>query len=102
MLFFILQNDTFQCASGHCISSFLRCDGARDCRDASDEIGCPPRYPDGRYCSQSTFQCNNNLCVSLSDRCDGSDDCGDLSDESPTLCGNLNFFLIKTFLIKKK
>ena len=48
----------------------------------SDEVGCPPRYPGGRYCPESRFQCTNNLCVSTSDLCDGTDDCGDGSDEN--------------------
>lgn len=86
-LFLFSQNDSFQCASGHCIASYLRCDGSRDCRDMSDEVGCQPRYPGGRYCPQSHFECANKICVSLSDRCDGADDCGDGSDENPSMCG---------------
>lgn len=86
---FYLQNDTYQCNSGHCIAAYLRCDGARDCHDFSDEIGCPARYPGGRYCPQTHFQCENNLCVSLTDRCDGTDDCGDGSDESISMCGKI-------------
>lgn len=71
----------------------MRCDGTRDCRDMSDEMGCPPRYPGGRYCPQSRFECDNNLCVSLSDKCDGSDDCGDGSDENPAMCGTFLFYV---------
>jgi len=31
---------TFQCASSECITSILRCNGASDCRDGSDELNC--------------------------------------------------------------
>lgn len=66
---FQCKNGTFQCASGHCIAAYFRCDGDRDCRDMSDEADCPPRFPGGRYCPESRFQCTNNLCVSPSDLC---------------------------------
>lgn len=64
----------------------MRCDGERDCRDMSDEIGCPPKY-NGRYCPVDRFECKNHLCVDQIDLCDGIDDCGDKSDEASDMCG---------------
>lgn len=54
--------------------------------DLSDEAGCPPRFDDGRYCSEDKFQCDNHLCVRHTDLCDGRDDCGDGSDEDEEMC----------------
>lgn len=54
----------------------------------SDEINCPPRFPDGRYCPKEKFECDNHLCVSHTDLCDGTEDCLDGSDEKIELCVN--------------
>ncbi len=54
----------------------------------SDEVGCEPRFPGGRYCSEDRFECKNHLCVNHNDLCDGTDDCGDGSDEEDEVCRN--------------
>lgn len=53
-----------------------RCNSVRNCRDNSDETGCP-----AEPCIALQFTCLNGACVSGSSLCDGDDDCGDLSDE---------------------
>nr|XP_006823232.1 PREDICTED: low-density lipoprotein receptor-related protein 2-like [Saccoglossus kowalevskii] len=81
----------FQCLSGHCVPDSYVCNGDKDCRDdASDEIDCPPRYPDGRYCPANKFQCSNTVCVPLPWRCDGDNDCGDGSDETDMICAEID------------
>ncbi|CAF4219247.1 unnamed protein product, partial [Rotaria sp. Silwood2] len=76
----------FRCASGHCISNTSRCDGYPQCRDVSDEAGCPPRFPNGQYCPIDRFTCNNTLCINKNWVCDGDNDCHDNSDETIELC----------------
>ena len=61
----------FKCASGHCVSNTSRCDGFPQCNDASDEAGCPPRYPNGQYCPADRFTCNNTICINQHWVCDG-------------------------------
>ena len=63
----------------------------------SDELGCPPRYPDGKYCQDGWFECNNHFCVTELDLCDGRDDCGDGSDEAPEMCQNFSCAKVDKF-----
>ena len=55
------REDQFTCTSGHCVAIELKCDGNRDCQDMSDEQGCDPRYPGGRYCPIRKFECDNHV-----------------------------------------
>ncbi|KAK2578017.1 hypothetical protein KPH14_008439 [Odynerus spinipes] len=63
----------FKCRNGECIDKSKHCDGVSDCRDKSDEYGCP--------CREDQFECSAGYCVPLSRRCDGYKDCYDGMDE---------------------
>ncbi|GFQ79328.1 hypothetical protein TNCT_58171 [Trichonephila clavata] len=65
-----------QCADRrNCIFSFGMCDGNRDCRDGSDEIGCVS-------CSHGQFRCaDRKQCIDSSLICNGEKDCSDGLDE---------------------
>jgi len=56
----------FRCQSNHCVDMEFVCDGDKDCQDASDEIGCPTRFPDGRYCPANKFQCDSTVSLANS------------------------------------
>lgn len=88
---FICGADKFQCRSEQCIPRKYVCDTMNDCRDGSDEVGCP-----ASTCNpKSEFRCKSSgHCLPLQWRCDGDHDCTDKSDEMEcpkTTCAP-NFF----------
>lgn len=93
---------SFFCANGEPIPLGRACDGAADCSDASDEMGCAmfscadgQLVPEGARCNLAfdcldrsdeascpdQFQCANGSPILEANRCDGREDCSDGSDE---------------------
>ncbi|XP_022656909.1 very low-density lipoprotein receptor-like isoform X3 [Varroa destructor] len=64
-----------------CVDKTWRCDGEQDCKDGSDEKGCPDKN-----CTNSQMKCKNRRCILVEWKCDGHNDCGDDSDEDPQMC----------------
>lgn len=70
----------FICKNLEVLSIAFRCDGVPNCRDGSDEDGCPAVNSESS-CLESQFKCSNGRCVAIGAYCDFTDDCGDGSDE---------------------
>ena len=70
----------FRCNdSSNCLNSTQVCDKKIDCRDESDETGCPQHCT---VCSKAMFKCHKTCqCISINFVCDNYNDCSDKSDE---------------------
>ncbi|KAF6200174.1 hypothetical protein GE061_006475 [Apolygus lucorum] len=74
------SKDEFSCSNGQCINSYLVCDGARNCRDGTDETQAVCSKIELK-CPSFAFRCAYGACVDKSAKCDGKQDCADNSDE---------------------
>ncbi|XP_074108381.1 modular serine protease-like [Cotesia typhae] len=76
------QPNEFSCKSGgQCIPIFKVCDGAQQCRDASDETS---ENCKNQQCPNGFFQCDYGACIPDSLKCNLEPNCHDWSDE--TIC----------------
>ncbi|RZC38622.1 Ldl recept a and/or FXa inhibition domain containing protein, partial [Asbolus verrucosus] len=84
-------DEEFRCEDGQCIPSHWRCDGQKDCKDASDE---PLECIQNQTCRPEQFRCAlTKKCLPSGWVCDEDPDCGtsselglDTSDEDPSQC----------------
>ena len=63
----------FDCGDGESIPMDWVCDGAPDCVNESDEVGCAP---------STDFDCGDGAMIAADWVCDGEPDCADGSDEA--------------------
>ncbi|KAI1285100.1 putative G-protein coupled receptor [Halotydeus destructor] len=76
----LLKERHFVCKNLEVLSIVFQCDGIPNCRDGSDEEGCPAELG-LTTCLASQFRCFNGRCIAIGAYCDFLDDCGDGSDE---------------------
>merc|ERR1719424_679349 len=88
-----MDMDTFKCLTGEeCVESAGRCNGANNCGDGSDEVGCDntwgaPAVLGSQQCQDPfvgdvQFRCaSDDTCTHIAGRCNGVNNCADGSDE---------------------
>ncbi|XP_062426817.1 LOW QUALITY PROTEIN: SCO-spondin-like [Rhea pennata] len=71
----------FACNNRLCVNASRACDGAADCPQGEDELGCEGRVPAGGRngtagpCAE--YACGDGTCIAFRQVCDGLADCGD-------------------------
>ena len=71
------QDSDHKCGNGLCVPKEKNCDGYYDCRDKSDEKGCP-----GTHCELTDFRCKSGeKCIAKYQKCNHRKECEDGSDE---------------------
>ena len=71
------QDSDHKCGNGLCVPKEKKCDGYYDCRDKSDEKGCP-----GTHCELTDFRCKSGeKCIAKYQKCNHRKECEDGSDE---------------------
>ncbi|XP_035217488.1 basement membrane-specific heparan sulfate proteoglycan core protein-like, partial [Stegodyphus dumicola] len=84
--------DEIYCTSFECVNAAKRCDGREDCRDGSDELGCPVRaktLQSVQGCrSDDQMICLDGTCIDSIRVCDGVEDCTYGEDE--VTCGGIS------------
>ena len=73
------QKNDFHCGGGLCVAEEKHCNGYFDCRDKSDEQGCPSGET---ACDLEEFRCKDgSKCIAQYQKCNHRQECTDGSDE---------------------